>query len=455
VSRDADSPARGIPAIGDVLDLEVGAAASGGGCVGRAPDGRVVFVRHAIPGERVRALVTASSTSFIRADAVEVLIAASERVEPPCPHAGPGRCGGCDYQHVDVAKQRTLKAFLVGEQLRRVARIDRDVEVLPVPVPVPGRIDTPGTDGLGWRTRVRLAVDPAGHAGYRRHRSHDIEPVSSCPIATDSLEATGVFVTRWRGVSELDVATGAGADAGSGDTPEAVITITPRRRAEIPHPGDGAVRAGIVVRHRIERPPGAVHAVVRGHRFRISAGVFWQAHAGAPEALLDAVLDDVGPCRGAHITDLYAGAGLFSVPLAAAAGPTGSVLAVERSPRACDDLRHNATAAGLRNLRVLAGEVTPELVVTGLGDTEILVLDPAREGAGIAVMRSVAALAGLPMAPLRTLVYVACEPSSFSRDVRVLLDEGWTMPTLRAFDIFPMTEHVELVAALRPPGAQH
>ena len=107
----------------ELLELEIGAVAAGGGCVARAPDGRVVFVRHTLPDERVRARVTGSSSRYLRADAVEVLRASPDRVVPPCPHAGPDRCGGCDYQHVDPAAQRRLKASLVAEQLRRLAGV--------------------------------------------------------------------------------------------------------------------------------------------------------------------------------------------------------------------------------------------------------------------------------------------------------------------------------------------
>jgi tRNA/tmRNA/rRNA uracil-C5-methylase (TrmA/RlmC/RlmD family) len=145
------------------------------------------------------------------------------------------------------------------------------------------------------------------------------------------------------------------------------------------------------------------------------------------------------------VVDLYAGAGLFSVPLADAVGPSGSVLAVERDRRACADARHNG--ATFPTLRVLEGEVTPTLVESALGRPDIVVLDPAREGAGTGVMRALAA----HTPAVRTVIYVSCDPSSFGRDSRALLDEGWRLAGLRAFDIFPMTEHVELVAALEPP----
>jgi len=410
-----------------LLELEVGAIAAGGGCVARAPDGRVVFVRHSLPGERVVALVTASTTSYLRADAVEILTPSADRVPPPCPHAGPGRCGGCDFQHVKLGAQRVLKAFRVAEQLARVAGVERAVEVEPV---------AGDTGGRGWRSRVRLAVDEHGAVGFRKHRSHELEHTDACPIASPAVAATGALTTRWPGVAHLEVVTGT-------RPAEALVSVTPRGRGAPPRLPD--IGTGVVVRGAVRRQPGAVHATVGGRTYRITAGVFWQVHTGAAEALLQAVLAMAGDCRGASVVDLYAGAGLFSVPLAEAVGPDGSVLAVERDARACEDARHNA--GGVPNLRVTRAQVTPRLVASAIGRPDVVVLDPAREGAGTKVARALAAHASV-----RRLVYVACEPSSFARDLRALLDVGWHLAELRAFDIFPMTEHVELVAAIDPPG---
>src|ERR1700677_729662 len=238
--------------IPDFLDLEVGSIAAGGGCVARAPDGKVVFVRHSLPGERVRAQVTAGTTSYLRADAIEILRPSPDRVEPPCPHAGPGRCGGCDFQHVEIGAQRRLKAFRIAEQLERLAGIDVAVEVEPVPG---------DTAGLGYRSRVRVAVDGRGAVGFRRHRSHRLEYVRECPIASPAVTATGALAALWPGTTELEVATGT-------DPAEAVVSVTPRGRAapRLPDIGTGV---GVVVGGKIRRPPGAVHAVVRGRSYRI------------------------------------------------------------------------------------------------------------------------------------------------------------------------------------------
>ena len=200
-----------------------------------------------------------------------------------------------------------------------------------------------------------------------------------------------------------------------------------------------------MVNGRTEREPHRLRYEVRGHRYEVSAGVFWQVHPGAPGVLATAVLDGLRPAPGERAADLYSGAGLFTVLLAEAVGEDGAVVAVERSGRACADAVRNA--AGHPRVTVVRSDVTPELVATGLGPLDLVVLDPAREGAGRGVM---AALAGLRPAP-RRVAYVSCDPASFARDLRVLTDAGWTMATLRAFDCFPMTEHVELVAMLDPP----
>ena len=413
-----------------LLELEVGDIAGGGGCVAHAPDGRVVFVRHSLPGERVVARVTSTTSSFIRADATEILRASPDRVDPPCPHAGPGRCGGCDFQHVGLAAQRRLKAARVAEQLKRVGGVARQVEVEPVPG---------DQDGLGWRTRIRLGVDAAGRLGFRRHRSHQLEHITGCPVACALVMQTGVFDARWPGFEELEVAV-------APDSGESLVSLVSPRHRPRTHPPLPEVAARVVIDGRPQQRSGAVHTTVATVSYRVSAGVFWQGHVGAAEVLAKAVRGALGARTGDAVVDLYAGAGLFSVLLADDVGPGGSVLAVERERRACADAAYNGRERP--QLRVKQASVTPRLVEHGIGTPDLLVLDPAREGAGRVVM---AALDG-HAATLRRVVYVSCDASSFSRDIGVLLQSGWTLGSLRAFDIFPMTEQVELVAGLRPPS---
>jgi tRNA/tmRNA/rRNA uracil-C5-methylase (TrmA/RlmC/RlmD family) len=410
-----------------LMELHPQAIAAGGGCVARAADGRVVFVRHALPGERVLARVTGETRSFLRADAVEILEPSPDRVAPPCPHAGPGRCGGCDFQHVSVPAQRALKASLVTEQLKRLAGDERPVTVEEVPG---------APNGLGWRTRVRFAVDRNGRVGLHRHRSHDIEPVEHCLIASPALDALGVGRQRWSGARELEVMT-----SPDGGKPVVAVETGRRRLGDRP-----AVNAGRVVNGRTEREPHRLSFEVLGRRYQVSAGVFWQVHPGAPDALARAVLDGLDPRAGERVADLYAGAGLFTALLADAVGATGAVVAIERSGRACADASHNTE--GQPNVTITRADVTAELVASGrLGPPDLVVLDPAREGAGLGVMGALAELRPRP----RRIAYVSCDPASFARDLRVMTDAGWGLGSLRCFDLFPMTEHVELVGMLDPP----
>lgn len=397
--------------------LEVGQVAAGGACVARADDGRVVFVRHALPGERVRVDVTATTKHFLRADAVEVLVASPARVARPCPFAGPGRCGGCDWQHVEPAEQRALKAALVLEQLARLAGVTRSLEVEEVP-----------GGALGWRTRVQWAVAADGTPGLHRHRSRELELVTDCLIAAPRVALP--LGSSWKGTRSVE------AFAVDGQ----VVLAVDGRPAALP-----AVDAGLVVDGRAVRSPHGIRTTVLGRTFEVSAGGFWQVHHAAPAVLGAAVLDALQPQPGERGADLYAGVGLFSSLLGAAVGPSGSVVAVESSPRASADAARNTSDQPW--VRVRTAEIDVALIRSLQGlRPELIVLDPPRAGAGLEVTT---ALAGLRP---RALAFVACDPASFARDLRVLLDAGWTLESLRALDIYPMTEHVELVALLHPPA---
>lgn len=364
--------------------LDVGPVGHGGICIAHAPDGRAVFVRHALPGEQVRVEITEERPSYLRADAAEIITASAHRVTPPCKWAGPARCGGCDWQHVSLDEQRRLKAAVVIEQLRQIAKLDVAVDVEAVPGDV---------DGLHWRTRLRLAVDDKGVAGLHRHRSHVVEPIDDCLLAHPDLPVASVVAQQWPDSDGVDLVT-----------------------ADIEH--------------------------AMGRDWRVPAGGFWQVHPGAPEALAHAVIDYAEVEPSDVCLDLYAGVGLFAGVLAPLAS-TGRVLAVESAPAAAAAARSNL--ADCANVSITTGRVDRWLA-RSRPRADLVVLDPPRKGAGRAVVEGIAA--ALP----RRVVHVACDPSSLARDVSLFASHGFRLAGLRAFDLFPMTAHVECVALLVADG---
>jgi tRNA/tmRNA/rRNA uracil-C5-methylase (TrmA/RlmC/RlmD family) len=397
------------------MTVRVERPATGGG-VGRADDGRVIFVRHSLPGELVGVALTESTTSFYRGDAVEILEASSERVAPPCPYAHPGGCGGCDLQHASAAAQLSWKSSLVEEHLRRIAGVERSVEVIAMP-----------GSAKGTRTRLRCAVDDEGQLSLRKARSHDLVAVNPCWIADESFAPA--FEASWSGNSEVELrAIGEGA-------PFAVAQRLSERGTTYELRGLSGTTLDPSTQSRVD---------VAGHVYSVGPLSFWQSHRDAPKVLLDTVLEFARPELGDDVTDLFSGVGLFSVPLAKAVGPSGKVTAVESSPFAVRDARVNAQ--GLKTLKVREWSVTPRSINDTVRENAIVVLDPPRHGLAKGVGTSIAR-----RSPQR-VVYVSCDAATFARDLKEFLGSGFVLSDLRVFDLFPMTEHVELVALLDSPA---
>ena len=398
---------RGRSLVGEQYDVEVGPVAHGGHCVARH-DGRVIFVRHTLPGERVTVRITDGDeeSRFLRGDAVAVLEASPDRVAPPCPYSGPGRCGGCDFQHVDLAAQRSLKASVVREQLQRLAGLEVPLTVEPVP----------GDDaGLGWRTRLQFAVDSTGRAGLRKHHSHQVVPVDSCPIGHPGLPEVGT--RSWPGAASVEAIVSAAG--------EQLRIIEARGRTSY----DG---------------PRVLHEHAGGRDWEVSGSAFWQVHPGAGDTLVDAVLTALAPRAGEHAADLYSGVGLFSAALAERVGESGRVVAVEGDRTAVADAERNL--ADLPQVEHLVDRVDRALTNGSIGaGVDLVVLDPPRTGAKRKVVDAVADLEP------RAVAYVACDPAALARDVAIFAERGYRLSGLRAFDIFPMTHHVECVALLERP----
>ena len=441
---------------GQLILLTIVDVAHGGWCVARPDDGPVVFVRHALPGETVRARVTEVTSRLARAEAVEILTPSPDRVKAPCPHAGPGRCGGCDWQHAALPAQRSLKAVVVRQQLRRLAGVDREVIVEPLPG------DEKPDAGLGWRTRVQFAVRPDGVAGLRAHRSHEVIDIGECLIAHPGITDLGLPARRWPAASSVEAV----VSAGSGER-AVIISAGPAGSVPSDIPGADAVLS----RHgrRLTPVRGRAYLSQRAARrdWRVSAGTFWQVHPGAADALTDSVMTALEPRPGDVVLDLYCGAGLFAGVLAPVVGPGGTVAGIEADAAAVRDARHNLrrwpwarvhkgdVAAVLRRggatLPPRHGEaaLAPRHGGAALPPARLVVADPPRSG----LAREVIEYLGAVEHGAARFAYVSCDPATLARDIGLLMAHGWVLAGLRAFDAFPMTHHVECVATLiRPPA---
>lgn len=417
---------------GDVIELDITGIAHGGICVARH-NGRVVFVADAIPGERVKVRVTeARRKSFARAAVVEVIDASVDRRPHIWPEAAlerdpENRAGGAEFGHIALKRQRALKAEVLTEALGRFGKLsDAEIDAL-----TGGGVtveSTPGDDesnGLGYRTRVRLHVDPdMGTVGPYAARSHRVIPVQSLPLAVADASDIAPLGEQLEDIETVDLV------APSADAPRALVRFA----------GD-LTRAG-------EDDP--VAESVGGREFIVRAGGFWQVHHAAPLVLFQAVRDAIRSLiendrfdAGATNLDLYGGAGLLAAAVGEAAGPQLKITSVESDDAATDDAAENlselvgALAITARVDRYLAELVGAPATARERMRRATVVLDPPRSGAGGDVCARLGELAPA------NLVYVACDPVALARDTATLREFGYTPVSLRAFDLFPHSHHLE------------
>ncbi|MBN9606074.1 MAG: class I SAM-dependent RNA methyltransferase [Actinomycetales bacterium] len=374
-----------------------------------------------------------SRDRFWRADTLRVLDPSPHRRPHVWPEAGlerdpAERPGGAEFGHIDPAHQRELKAAVLTEALERMASLHREVEVEALPGPA---------DGTGWRIRVRLHVADDGSVGPYAARSHRVVPVASLPLAVEEVRE---LAPLGQAFPEL---------AGSGSARRRRGEAADRARAvDVIAPSGGSARLVLG-----RQDPTAIVEKVGEREFRVDDTGFWQVHRHAAATLSAAVVDAIDPERfdpGAGNLDLYGGVGLFAAALGDRFGRATRVTSVEADERATEHAAENlADWVGARTVtakveqwvRGLGALPGPERDRLAAGS---VVLDPPRSGAGREVLVALAAVAP------RQIVYVACDPVALARDIGTLEELGYRLETLRAFDLFPATHHVEAVARLAP-----
>ncbi|KWX22840.1 23S rRNA methyltransferase [Mycolicibacterium wolinskyi] len=392
------------------LTLTTGPAANGGSCVARH-EGRVVFVRYALPGETVRVRVVDERGSYWRAEVVEVIEPSPDRVDSLCPIAGVDGAGCCDLAFADPAATRRLKGAVVANQLERLGGYHwRDEDA--------AAAESVGASGAtGWRTRVRLDTTADGHAGFHRYHSAELVTDLGCAQLPDGL-MTGLADTRWAGGAQLHIAL-------DSDGVRHVVQSGPKNGRKSPtRVVEGDYEAVQRIRQRV---------------WRVPVTAFWQAHRDAAALYSELVAGWAQLQPGMTAWDLYGGAGVFAAALAESVGESGRVVTVDTSRGASRSARTaladlpwvSVVTDSVR--RALAGQDRP---------ADVAVLDPPRTGAGREVIDQ---LAG---AEVPRIIHIGCEAASFARDVGLYLSHGYAVEEIRVFDSFPLTHHVECIVVL-------
>jgi len=404
------------------IKLQLSAMAHGGPALGRY-EGRVVFVPYGAPGDTVLVEIETSKKDWARARLIEVVTPSPDRVSPLCPYFGPRGCGSCQWQHIRYEAQLRHKTAIVCDQLSRLAGFS-DAPVRPM---------EPVGEPWAYRNHVQLhpALEGLGYISADDDRR--VEPIAKCPIMHPLLaELYEQLDLEIEGLVQLSLR--AGVRTGQ----RMVIFET---EDEEPFEIEVDVPVSCVLLRRDGLPITLVgwdflEEEVVGHRYKVSAGSFFQVNTAGAEALVHTVRDMLAPQVHEQLLDLYAGVGLFSVPMAQ---HVARVIAVEENPMAVLDAQENLRRAGVDNAEVIQGDVT-KVLSTLEGPIELAVADPPRAGCGTAVVTRLVEL------DVRRLALVACDPATLARDARILRERGYGLVEVHLLDLFPQTYHIENVA---------
>jgi 23S rRNA (uracil1939-C5)-methyltransferase len=385
--------------IGDVIDVKIEKIVPRG--LGLAfAEKLTVFVGLAAPGDRVRVRIHELKKRTAFAEIVEVIEPGPDRITPPCPIFG--TCGGCDFQQLSYTAQLAAKVEIIRDCLTRIGKIDLTVDIQ--------MIDSP--QEFEYRSRARWhAQRHARTLGFRKRHSHEVVDVSGCPISTPELRATFEEVKasfNWEMMFD-DTAAAEGAVGDSGAS---------------------------VWSSELGSPSADITSTVRGEKYTYDAETFFQANRSLTDKLVETA---VGDASGETALDLYCGVGLFTLPLARR---FNDVIGVEGNPSSIEFAKRNAANAGLTNVE-FEGEGVGRFLGSIEGDVDFVLIDPPRAGTEDRVIQGL-----LKLKPKR-ISYVSCEPSILARDLREILDAGYTITSVTALDMFPQTHHVEAVVHLR------
>ncbi|MBN1202701.1 MAG: 23S rRNA (uracil(1939)-C(5))-methyltransferase RlmD [Anaerolineae bacterium] len=405
--------------IHQTFELTLDEMVHGGNTLGRHA-GRAIFVPYTIPGERITARIVDDHSRYAFAEGVTLLEPSPDRVPPRCPHFGPGRCGGCHFQHIDYAAQPGFKRDVVIDQFKRIGGFKTPVVRPTIPSP----------DAWAYRAHATFHVDEAGSLCFVGTDDKTLIPIDECHIIRPELiELLDQIDFDIPDLERVRLQIGSEGD---------LMIILSTRNDDAP---ELEVNLPVSVNFLLsDNEPvnliGSSHTVyvVGGRRFRVTAGGFFQVNLPQAKTLVDLVLEKLDLRGEETVLDLYAGVGLFTAFIAEQAA---LVTSIESYPPAVTDADTNL--ADLDNVDLVEGSV--EAVLPDLqGPYDAAVLDPPRSGIKPYALDALDALGP------RTIVYVSCEPSTLARDAKRLNKKGYRLIDVQPVDMFPQTYHIECVA---------
>ncbi|MGE5114134.1 MAG: class I SAM-dependent RNA methyltransferase [Acidobacteriaceae bacterium] len=418
---------------------------------GETGRGKAVFVPFVLPGETAEAEIIEERSGFARAKLIKIKAASPARVEPTCPYFS--RCGGCQYQHAEYTKQLQWKRDILVETLARTAKIELAPDV-----------QLHASEPYGYRNRTRLKVrtEPDFALGYHRFGTNELLPVKECPISSPLIQraiAAAWFVAAKKPLppclreiqffaNHADEELLVEIYIDRNIDPQGLEPLADRLRAELPaivgvsiFPsgalGEDDNRAPLTISKAAG--PGttfggkAIEYATANDSFRVSAGSFFQTNRFLIDELVQTAISG---SSGRTALDLYAGTGLFSLPLSRS---FDRVIAVEASPFSFADLQDNAAP------NIKAVQASTEKYLDNVGrksGIDLALVDPPRSGMGEHTSRKLGQT-GIPR-----LTYVSCDPATLARDLRVLTAAGFAIESLHLVDLFPQTFHMETVVHL-------
>ena len=384
--------------IGEILTLDIGNIANGGHFVARH-DNQIIFVRHAISGETAKVKVTAINSRFAFGDAVEILKPSKDRISPPCKYSHPEGCGGCDFQHINYNVQSDLKKEVLKDQFKRITKIDILPEI----------ITANPFNGLHWRSRLNLAISENKKVGLRAHKSNNVIEIDECLIALKEINKSDIFIANWDSKENLNISCSSTNQINISQFNKSIIG------------------------------PDKLTENVDKNEYTISPKSFWQSHINAPSLLLQQVIKDADIQQDQIVCDLYGGVGLFTLPISKLIGKNGQIHLIEMNDTCIEDA--NIMFEHIDNIYIHHGTVEQKLGSVKKIDT--IILDPPRNGVSKQVINQI-----IEKKP-NTIIYVSCNPSTLARDSKILLDNKYSLSNIVGFDLFPMTHHIESVAAFK------